>query len=149
MSLGTAVRLLSKLPMFEGVSLDAMRLIAFGGDERRLRDGQVLFEIGDLAHGAYLIESGEIEVFTPDNEGNFGPAQRYGSGSMIGTMSLFIRKQRESKAVSVGDTQLLSIPKRTMERVLKEYPQDAKRFEAYFRGNLMSFAKSISSYKVR
>ena len=146
MSLGTAVRLLSKLPMFRGISLDAMRLIAFGGDERRLRDGQVLFEVGDLAHGAYLVISGEIDLYTPEADGYIGKPQRFTSGAMIGSMCLFVRKQRESKAVSVGDTQLLSIPKRTMERVLKEHPEDAKKFEEYFRGNLMSFAKAVSSY---
>ena len=146
MSLGTAVRLLSKLPMFRDISLDAMRLIAFGGDERRLRDGQVLFEVGDLAHGAYLIINGELDLYTPDADGLMGKPQRFTSGAMIGAMCLFVRKQRESRAVSVGDTQLLSIPKRTMERVLKEYPGDARRFEDYFRANLMSFAKAVSSY---
>lgn len=149
MSLGTSVRLLSKLPMFDGVSLDAMRLIAFGSDERRLREGQVLFEVGDVAHGAYLVQSGEMEIYTPSPGGVLGRPNVVGPGAMIGTMSLFIRKERESRAVARNDALLLSIPKRTMERVLREHPEDAIRFDAYFRQNLTNFANAVSGYKAR
>ena len=137
------MRLLSQLPLFQGVSLDSLRLIAFGSDERRLRDGQVLYSPGDLAHGAYLIQSGEINLYPVDAYGSLGEPQRLKPGAMIGTMSLFIRKERDGKAVSVGDSLILSIPKRTMERVLEEHPEDAKKFDQYFRNNLVRFAADV------
>lgn len=149
MSLGTYVRLLSRLPLFEGVSLDALRLIAFGSDERRLRDGQVLFDVGDMAHSAYLVLDGEVDLFTPDSDGVMRPPQRLKPGALIGAMALFIRKNRDSKAVSVGDTRLLSIPKRTMERVLREHPEDARRFEAHFRANLTGLAAAVAELSRR
>jgi len=145
MALGTSVRLLSHLPLFEGVSLDALRLIAFGSDERRLRDGQVLFSPGDVAHSAYLIQGGEVDLYARDIDSHLAAPQRLSAGAMLGTMSLFIRKERDAKAVAVGDIQVLSIPKRTMERVLQEHPEDAVKFDAYFRRNLARFAAEVGS----
>ena len=64
MALQDDVRTLASNPTLRDLEPDALRLIAFSAETRILRAGDVLFRVGDLSDGGYVVLSGGIALET-------------------------------------------------------------------------------------
>lgn len=126
MALDDTIALLSGAPVFEHLDRDALRLIAFSAETRRLRPSEVLFRRGDRSDGAYLVTEGEVLVFRDDPE----DATAAGPGSLIGKTALFIRTQRPASAAASRAATLLRVSPTLMRRVLEEFPASAAAVHA-------------------
>ncbi len=124
MTLDQDIDLLSRVALFEGFSLDQLRLLAFGGEKRRLPEGGVLYRRNQRADGGYVVETGMIDLLIVKGQseqflGGFGPA------SLIGELALISDTQRATAALARTETVAIGIPRTLFMRMLAEYPRTA------------------------
>ena len=121
MALDDTIATLGRTSIFELFDRDALRLIAFSAETRRLRPNEVLFREGERSDGGYIVLEGEV-VATRRGSAEETAA---GPGSLVGRMALFVRIQRPATAVARERSHLLRISPTLMRRVLEEFPRSA------------------------
>ena len=62
MALKDDILLFSRLSIFQGLSEEHLRLLAFGAERRRLEKGHVLFRQGAAADSAFVVTRGHLKL---------------------------------------------------------------------------------------
>lgn len=121
MALDDTIARLAEAPLLGLLERDALRLLAFSADTRRLRADEVLFREGERSDGGYLVLSGEVAVTRAGHD----DLVIVEPGALIGQMALFVRMLRPASAVARSRCQVLRISPTLMRRVLEEFPAAA------------------------
>lgn len=74
-----------------------------------LSDGEILFNRGDPGDAFYLIETGQIRIFTFDREGKEITLNRLSAGETLGELALLDSQPRSASASAVGSSTLLRL----------------------------------------
>ena len=83
--------------------------------QQELPAGATIYETGDVSKGAYLIQSGKVDLMTAENF----RLVTLGAGEMFGELGLVIDDFRSVTAVTRTDCTLILIPKKTLEKKFK------------------------------
>ncbi len=121
MALDDTITLLSRAPLIGLLERDALRLIAFSAETRRLRPNEILFREGERSDGGYVVLSGELAATRDGSEA----VTLAGPGSLVGRLALFLRLKRPSSAVARERSNVIRISPTLMRRVLEEFPAAA------------------------
>lgn len=142
MALDRDLELLSGVTFFEGISAEALKLLAFSADPRDFADKERVFSAGDHAEGGYVVIEGRIDLL---DERRTPPKvlERLGPGSLIGEIALVVDTRRPTSAVSVGPTRVLSIRRALFRRMLEGYPDIAERLRDRIAERLMRLSPQI------
>ena len=125
MSLDQDIRYLSALPLLAALGPEALRLMAFSGETRLFRAGDVLFRRGEPSDGGFIIMVGAVALDATD-EGR--PARQIvGPGALIGERALISALPRPATAIAREPTTVLKITRRLFHRVLAEFPEGTER----------------------
>ncbi len=124
MSLDSDVRRLAATRPFNVLPREAVQLLAFSCEKRRLKAEIPLFSFGDPADSAYFVLEGEILLVANSDERRVGP------GVLIGETALLADTQRGADARASCDSTVLKIPRETFWRILTEFPDAAARVQA-------------------
>ena len=71
--------------------------------------GELLFRRGDPGDTLYLLETGEIRIFTHDPQGQEITINQLSSGTCFGELALIDTRPRSASAAAIGPCQLLRI----------------------------------------
>ncbi|GGD41066.1 cyclic nucleotide-binding domain-containing protein [Aureimonas glaciei] len=124
MSLESDIAVLREVPLFADLTDDQLRLLAFGADHRRLRQGEVLFRAEARADAGFVVAGGEV-VLQRGPVGQERTVGRYGRGALIGELALITETRRPAHAVAATDCDLIHITRQLFRRMLEEYPEIA------------------------
>jgi CRP-like cAMP-binding protein len=119
LTLESDVRKLAGTRPLNALPREAVQLLAFSCEKRRLRAGEKLFSRDDLADGAFFVLEGEIALKQPSAE------RLVGLGVLIGESALLTETMRPCDAVANLDSVVLRISRETFRRVLSEFPKSA------------------------
>ena len=123
MALEDDIAVLSRAPLIGQLEMDAIRLIAFAGETRALRAGEMLFKKGDRADGAYVVMRGAIAL---DSREDGSPAVFTAEpGTIIGQTALFLRSARPATATAREPSAVMRVSPTLVRRVLEEHPRAA------------------------
>ncbi len=94
--------------------------------ERSLEPGEVVYEEGQAGDAMFVIHAGQVELL---REGPDGPrvVSRLGPGDVFGEMSVLLGRDRTSRAIAVGRSQVLQLDAGTFEALCIEQPEVAIR----------------------
>jgi CRP-like cAMP-binding protein len=135
------IRRLSRISLFRALEADALRLIAFGAETRILRAGDILFRKGDRSDAGFILLSGSVAL-DPKSDG--GPsAHIVAPESLIGEVALLVETERLATAIAREPSTVLKISRELFHRVLREYPESAKRLRAAMANELRSFVREL------
>lgn len=123
MSLDRDVDLLARQPMLALLGRDALRLIAFAAETRILRQGEVLFRKDEPAHGALLVVEGRVALERADE--GIVAAPQVGPGTLLTPLALITDTKRATSAYARESSQVMSLTRSVMHRVLAEFPDAA------------------------
>ena len=128
MTLDDDVGRLSRTRPFSLLPREAVQLIAFASEKRRLKAGDTLFLAGESADVGYFVHSGAIALVAD----GAGPRASAGSapGALIGESALYAETERRVGARAAEDAVVIRIPRETFRRVLAEFPAGAERIRA-------------------
>jgi CRP-like cAMP-binding protein len=123
LALDDDIRLLSGVELFQSFTPDQLRLLAFGAENMRLASGQLLYEAGVEADGAFVVATGRIGLFRENAEGERALLGEAEPGAMLGELALIADTVRPTGAVAVEDTELVRLSRKLFHRILQEYPE--------------------------
>jgi CRP-like cAMP-binding protein len=142
MSLDRDIALLSRIPLFSGLSTEQLRLLAFSAVRLELSPGQVLFREGAMAMSGYIVAFGGVEMSL-----GHGAKRRVlttcEAGSLIGETALFIENRRPATATAIVSCEVLEIDRKLMTRMLNEYPHVALKLRATLVNRLTSTVSEL------
>jgi CRP-like cAMP-binding protein len=145
MALNDDIRLLSQLPLFNEMSEDQLRLIAFGADRRVISGGQLLFREGSPAEGAYVILTGSVELSRTGRNGQQVVEAVVGAGTMLSELALITLVERKFTAVAREDTSIIRITRALFHRLMEEFPDAALLIENRIRDNIAALAAKAAA----
>ena len=120
---------------------EALQLLAFSCERRKLKAGQVLFKAGDPSDGGYFVLSGEIALAAESRE------RRISRGALIGETALIAEGERRASATAAGEAFVLRIPRETFMRVMQEFPEGAARVHAALSARAMDLVKRLDEVR--
>jgi CRP-like cAMP-binding protein len=123
MALEDDLRNLSRIPFFSALEPDARRLIAFSGETRILRAGDILFRRTEPSDCGSVLLSGTIVMDSRDDGG--GDLEVSAPYSLIGELALISATKRPATAIARQPSTVLKITRHLFHRVLQEYPGSA------------------------
>jgi len=119
---------LARTRPFSLLPREAVQLIAFSCQKRRLKAGDTLFVAGETADFGYFVHSGAIALLADGREPK--GERRVGAGALIGEGALYARTVHWLAARAAEDAVVMPIPRETFLRVLAEFPAGAKKIRA-------------------
>lgn len=90
--------------------------------------GEFIFFEGDLDKDFYIIEKGQVEIFTKDAQGKKVVLAQLGPGSVFGEMALLLNEPRSATAQAVVMTEVQVISEEIYAHLLQELPDWVKGF---------------------
>lgn len=142
MALDDTIAVLGRAPILGLLGADALRILAFSADTRRLRAGELLFRRGERSDGGYVVMSGLIAA--SQMPGDEADAVLLGPGSLVGRIALFVRMQRPASATAREASSLMRISPTLMRRVLQEFPLAAESIRAAIADDLAELSDGLS-----
>ena len=116
---------LKQVGLFSDLSDDDLGRICTDLTELRLEPGELLFEENDPGDSAYVVASGSLEVVKA-TQGREALVAVRGPGSVIGEMALLQEAPRMASVRARSTTDLLKIPKGTLDQLLDASPSAAR-----------------------
>lgn len=124
MALSDDIDLLRRLDFFSVFSDDALRMILFAAERRKLAEGEKLFSKGNPSTGGFIVENGLIALSDDPEQPDI---ECVGRGTLIGEIALLASGERPVDAIARTDVNLIVLPRALMHRLLSEYPDAAKK----------------------
>ncbi len=134
MALGKQKDRLSRLPVFACLDAEALHLIAFSAETRKLAAGEMLFRRGDPADAAVLVISGALRL--EGDASNETALRIAGPGTLLSETALLAPGHRSATVSARDSSMVLSISRSLMLRVLQAYPGNAGALRDYWAGRL-------------
>jgi CRP-like cAMP-binding protein len=139
LALDDTIGLLARAPIVGLFEQDALKLLAFSAETRRLRPGEALFNRGDRSDGGYVVTRGRIAMTSTEA----AEPVVVGPSSLIGRLALFVRMQRPARAVALDAAEVLRISPTLMRRILTEFPTAADTMRAEIAADLAEFTAEL------
>lgn len=108
MDINEEVSRLSQIPMLSKVETCKLKLLAFTSKLMEYQDGEILFKEGDPADCAYLIMSGQVEIYVGNSEEAEVIVTR-GENDLIGEMAIISKQTRSASVRAKGKVTVLRI----------------------------------------
>ncbi|MBI5367581.1 MAG: cyclic nucleotide-binding domain-containing protein [Planctomycetes bacterium] len=115
-------RIITRIPLFSGLTDEAYRLIRDGLEVRPIAKGTVIFRSGDPGDCVFIVKSGEVQIVA---EGPGRAAEPLGSirrGQIFGEMSLLTGTPRAATAIASLDSTLLVLRKAYFDVIVQKSP---------------------------
>lgn len=125
MALQNDLRELARLPPFDGLEPEALRLIALSAETQILRAGTVLFRRDEPSNGGFVLLNGSVAL----DDGR-GPATVVRPLTLLGETALLTETTHPADARAHTPASILKVPRSLFLRVLAEYPAGAARLRA-------------------
>ncbi len=123
-TLETDVRSLRQVPMFRGIDLSKLKLLAFTSERIHFDQGQRFFSQGDPSDAAYVILEGRALVLVDAPEGEMAVAE-LGPGALVGEMGVLGDKERSATILALEPTTVLRTDRGVLLDLMAQFPQIA------------------------
>lgn len=144
MALKDDIALLARVPVFEGLEEEHLRLLAFGAERRPLDDGQMLFAEGSPADCAYVVSRGSLTLSRLDRDGRPVVESEAGVGAMVTELAMIIPTERGLTATAHGPSEVLRVTRALFMRMIEEYPEVGRMTEDRLRKRFSDMTGQLS-----
>lgn len=142
MALKEDIALLQRVPLFEDLDEDKLRLIAFGAERRRILEGQTLFREGTVGDCAFVVAAGSFDLTRTTRNGR-SPLGRSLPGSLLGEIAMISEVERHVTAIAAEPSEVMRINRQLFHRMLEEYPDIAVMVLDRVRRNFSAFLADL------
>jgi len=122
---GDYFQFLRNVPLFADLPDSDLQEMCGLVEEVHLSPGQMLFEEGTIGNDAYVIQEGQIEIFTRIAGRKVTLAVRQ-PGEVIGEISLLESAPRNASGQAITESSLISIRHELLDRLLNTTPSAAR-----------------------
>jgi NTE family protein len=107
-------------PSLAGLDPAALDSLAAGLEWLALPGGAELFTAGETSDAIYLVLSGLLGVYGPDDASR--PLARLGAGQLVGEMGLLSGRERHATVRALRDSELARLPRDAFELAYRRHP---------------------------
>lgn len=111
--------------------------------------GEFIFFEGDIESHFYIIETGEILIFTKDKTGQKVEIARLKAGETFGEFALIDKGSRTASAQAVTDCSMMKISSEGYEMMLADLPTWASSMLTSFSSRLKQMNQALKELKVQ
>ncbi|OLS26363.1 MAG: Sensor histidine kinase TmoS [Candidatus Heimdallarchaeota archaeon LC_3] len=111
------IEFLKKIPIFSDLTQEDLERLCNSTDEIKLKNGDVLFNEGDVADSAYVIKKGQLEIFKLSGNQQILLAIRE-TGDFIGEVALFQDTSRTASIKAKTDVTLIEVKKAVFDELI-------------------------------
>ena len=148
MALDDDIRVLSGVGLFEGLTHEQLRLLAFGAENIRLSAGRDLFREDTAADCAYVVVRGRIALTRTVNGERLAVGEAL-PGMVLDEMALIVHSRRQNGAHAEEDSEVIRLNRALFRRILEEYPDVALQLHDRIAARFASMASRIARLKSR
>ncbi len=145
----SVAEILSRQPLFRGLSVDELQVIASGSREFRARKHEVLFQKGDMAEGMHVLVMGQVKLALPAANGAEKVVHMCGPGSTFGEAVLFLERPYPVSAQATVDSIVLLVAKRTLLEAMDNSPHLSRKMLASLSVRLHELLDDMESCTLR
>ncbi len=147
MTLDDDVLRLGRTRPFDLLPREALQLIAFSCEKRRLRAGEALFFAGETADSGYFVHSGSILLVEDGAEPK--AERRVAEGALLGESALYAPTTRRVSARAAEDALVMRIPHEMFRRVLTEFPGGAEKIRAALAARMRRLVDGLDATRAK
>ncbi|MEK6706190.1 MAG: SulP family inorganic anion transporter [Bdellovibrionota bacterium] len=119
---GKALLSINEIDLFDGLPMDALKLLSVCLDERHYREDEKVFNQGNEGDEIFFIRRGTIKIMLPLTDEKSHHLATFSRGDFFGDMAFLDKGIRSADAVSVGETDLYAISRKKFNDVAVKYP---------------------------
>jgi CRP/FNR family transcriptional regulator, cyclic AMP receptor protein len=119
----TTESLLSRVPLFSGLSGLELDRIAQVAIERLFPAGSIILREGDPGDTCYVIRSGRARITHEHPDGRALTLTNVGPGEIFGELAMFGGDQRSATVEAMDDVQAVAILAGDLKRLLRKHPE--------------------------
>lgn len=108
------IEVLSRQPIFRGLSAQELDQLAQGSRELRVQKNEILFQKGDSPEGMHVLVMGQVKLSLPSAQGTEKVVHMFESGSTFGEAMVFLDKAYPVSAQATQDSLVILISKHTL-----------------------------------
>lgn len=119
-------------------------MLAFASDRRVLKPDEVLFRIGDVTPGAFVLISGTL--ISRDKHAGGGGSHEIEinqPGTVIGELAMIAKHPRRSTVTAKTEAELLLVPRETFSKLMQQFPDLAAKAAAKVHTDLQSYLENV------
>ena len=139
MTIEDDIAFLERVPALRLLGREALRILAIGAESRNVREGAALFDEGEDADCAYVVQEGSFELASDK-----GPPSVAAPGTLIGEVALFTEAKRPTGAVAREPSSVIRIPRQLFLKMLEGYPDAARRMRDAIAAKVSKTAADLS-----
>jgi CRP/FNR family transcriptional regulator len=124
------IALLRHVRVFAGLSEEDLTAIAEVSVSRRFESGEVVFREGDGGDTCYIVRSGLARAVRQHSDGRSITLAHFGAGDIFGELAMFDEEPRSATVDVIDEVEVVAIPGRDMQRLMREYPEIAVKLNA-------------------
>ncbi len=115
---------------------------------RVYNDGEVIIRQGEAGECMYVVQEGEVEVYTEMDGEEVSLAIRK-AGELIGEMAIFEREVRSASVRARGEARVLTLDKNNFLRRINEDPSLAFRIVQAMSGRVRELSEEVARLRTR
>ena len=125
MSIERRVEVLAKSALFQNLPTNALAELAARGSERKLQQGQILFNANESADGMYVMLSGSVRAFRENMDGREQTIHVERAGGLLAEVTVFDGGPYPSTTMAEEDSEVLFLVKEDVRRFMLKHPEVA------------------------
>lgn len=133
---------MSQVDLFQGFTVEQLRLLAFGTERQWHNSGSELFHDGEPSDGGYIVASGQVDIITWRGERQI-ILDSCKEAALIGEMALLTENRRVGTALARVDSEVMFIPRGLFRRMLNEYPEMAAMLRERIAENVRMIVRDL------
>jgi len=144
MTIEDDIAFLERIPILRRLGAPALRILAIGTESYRVEAGQVLFEVGEPADGAYIVQDGSFSL----KPGTGGAEEAVaGAGILLGESALMAETKRPATATAREPSTVLRISRAMFLKMLESDPGAAQRLRETIAARADEWARDIENVR--
>jgi CRP-like cAMP-binding protein len=124
------IALLRHVRVFAGLSEEDLSAIAEVSVSRRYGAGEVVFREGDGGDTCYIVRSGLARAVRQHSDGRSITLSHFAAGDIFGELAMFDEEPRSATVDVIDEVEVVAIPGREMQRLMREHPGIAVKLNA-------------------
>jgi CRP/FNR family transcriptional regulator, cyclic AMP receptor protein len=127
---------LAGIELFELLDSEELDELAAVIDEKKLKEGEILFQSGDFGESMYIVDKGEVELFIKDTTGQKIVLKIAKENDIFGEISMLDNRPRSATAVALTDTELFVLDRDDLILLFQKKPDAGLNMLAAMSGML-------------
>jgi CRP/FNR family transcriptional regulator, dissimilatory nitrate respiration regulator len=141
--------ILSRQPLFRGLSDIELAQISAGSREFRVQKNEVLFHKGDSAEGMHVVVMGQMKLSLPSSNGVEKIVHMCGPGATFGEAVVFLDKPYPVSAQAMTDSLILLVSKQALLDAMSSNTMLSRKMLASLSARLHELLEDMESCTLR